>query len=101
MHEVEKISSEISKLTDIRDGSGLRLSHRTVAALKGRDFLFDPREFDFDGYQIVLGITAGEAIQLSQIFHVIDSPKKLEQRYNKLPMELRTKFESKFKIKFD
>jgi hypothetical protein len=44
--QVEKLHQEIQKLAGIADGSGLRLSQRTLRALLKNDQLFEPSEFD-------------------------------------------------------
>jgi hypothetical protein len=62
------------------DGSGLRLSQRTLQAMKSIERFFDPYEFDWDRYKILLDIPTDEAISLHQIFGVIDSDEGRRQR---------------------
>jgi hypothetical protein len=82
------------------DGSGLRLSQRTLRAMKGIEQIFDPYEFDWDGYQILLDISTDDALTLHQIFGVIDNNHGRRQRYGQLSSDLREKFEKRFKVDF-
>jgi hypothetical protein len=98
---VEDLVRQARKLETIADGSGLRLSQRTVTSLTGGNQLFDPTEFDFLGYKVVLDITTDEAIKLSHVFHTMISPKEAKRQYSELPAELREKFERRFRLDFD
>lgn len=98
---LEKIRRDTEALRTIVDGTGLRISQRTLRALKNPDQLFDPSEFDWRGYKILLGISADEAVSLNHIFWTIDSPAGKRARYEALPQELRGKFEKAFKVSFD
>jgi hypothetical protein len=73
---VRDLAREARKLETIADGSGLRLSQRTITAFKGRDQLFDPTEFDVLGYKIILDVTDAEAFSLNvsagSVPHVAD-----------------------------
>ena len=91
----------INRDINIADGSGLRLSHRTLRALNNTAQLHDPREFDWDGYMIVLGITNDEAYSLFSIFGTIGSPESKRKLYYELSPELRAKFEQSFRVDFD
>ncbi|WP_439366028.1 helix-turn-helix domain-containing protein [Bradyrhizobium sp. DASA03005] len=97
---LERLRSDTEKLTQMVDGSGLRLSQRTLQALKNVEQFFDPYEFDWDGYKILLDISTDEAISLHRIFGVIDSEPGRRQRYENLPTDLRAKFEKKFRVDF-
>ena len=99
--KLTRLNLLIAKMANISDGSGIRLSQRTLAALKNAEFLFNPREFDFEGYEIILGISTEEALALNGIFDVIDDAVNRKKRYLELPQELRSKFESRFKLLFD
>lgn len=98
---LEQLRGDTEKLTQMVDGSGLRLSQRTLQAMKNIDQLFDPYEFDWDGYKILLDISTDEAFSLHRIFGVIDSEEGRRQRYLALPVTLREKFEKKFKVDFE
>ncbi len=82
------------------DGSGLRLSQRTIKGLLRNNQLFDPMEFDWDGYRILLDISIDEAFRLHNVFGTMMKSAKREHEYRALPELLRKKFETLFKIDF-
>ncbi|MBZ0218777.1 MAG: ATP-binding protein, partial [Fimbriimonadaceae bacterium] len=98
---VEKIGHDTKALSKIVDGTGLRVSQRTLRALKNVDQLFDPYEFDWGGYKILLDISAEESVSLYQIFGTMGRPADKRTRYEALPLELRDRFEKAFKVSFD
>jgi len=105
--KIHKLSSNIGqirrdteKIAHIADGSGLRLSQRTIRALNNVEQLFDPYEFDWEGYKILLEISNEDAIALYQIFGVVDSPQGKRARYEQLSPELHAKFEKVFRVEF-
>lgn len=98
---LEKIRRDTEALSTIVDGTGLRISQRTLRALKYVEQLFDPNEFDWGGYKILLDISTEEAFSLYQIFGVMERPAGKRTRYEKLPQELRDRFEKVFKVSFD
>lgn len=98
---VEKISRDMHRVTQITDGSGLRLSQRTLRSMQGLDDRFDPYEFDWDGYKIILGLSNEDALSLTHIFGVIDTAENRRRRYQALPQPLRDKFEQHFKVRFE
>ena len=51
---LERLRRDTEKLTQMVDGSGLRLSQRTLQAMKSIERFFDPYEFDWDRYKILL-----------------------------------------------
>ena len=98
---LQNIRRNTEELTKIVDGTGLRLSQRTLQAFKNADHLFDPHEFDWDGYRILLDISSDDAMHLYQVFGVLDSNAGKAKRYAKLPQELRDRFEKRFKVPVD
>jgi hypothetical protein len=58
--------------------------------------LFDPREFNLDGYKIILEVTDDEAMALHRALRYGD-----REHYSKLDAELRAKFEKHFRVEFD
>lgn len=98
--ELEKLRREVEKIAGIADGTGLRLSQRTIRALQKKEQLFEPREFDWQGYKIVLGISDDDALALHHIFGYLGGTDQLAQQYENLPAELREKFEAYFKVDF-
>jgi hypothetical protein len=101
--KVGRISQEIGKfgrtmegISRIADGSGLRLSHRTLKMLKDVDEKFDPNEFDWQGYSIILGISSDEALSLYRIFGTMGAFEQKQKDYEKLSPDLRKKFETRF-----
>jgi len=111
---IDAVSGKIEKLTEsLRpvkelvnvferaiDGSGLRISKRTLSSLRGQLELFDPDEFDYRGYQIIAGVTQEEAMSLNSAFGLRGYPEVARQRYNDLPEDLRSRFEKVFKVEF-
>jgi Putative DNA-binding domain len=100
-NQLERLRRDTEALARIADGTGLRLSQRTLRALKNSAQLFDPREFDWDGYKIVLEISDEEAIALQRIFGVINMREDRRRRYGELAPELRAKFENCFRVELD
>jgi hypothetical protein len=98
---LEKLRRDMERLGRIADASGLRLSQRTLRAFTNTSQLFDPSEFDWQGYKIVLDISDDEAMALHRIFGVMISFQDKRKRYGDLPAELRTKFERSFNVSFD
>lgn len=97
---LELLRHDTEKLTQMVDGSGLRLSERTLRAMRGIEQRFDPHEFDWGGYRVLLDISTDEALSLHRIFGVIDSNEGRRQRYGQLPSKLRENFEKRFKVDF-
>lgn len=96
--ETARLGHNIDRLSQIADGSGLRLSQRTLMALKDVEQKFDPNEFDWDGYSIVLDISSDEAALLHNIFGTLGSQEQKKANYRELPESLRNIFEKKFKV---
>jgi len=71
-----------------------------LSAIKDLDQLFDPHEFDWEGYMIVLGISAGAALSLDHVFGTIGPPDRKRKDYEKLSQDLREKFEKCFRPNF-
>lgn len=82
------------------DGSGLRLSQRTIKGLLRDNQRFNPTEFDWAGYQILLDLSSDEAFKLYHVFGVLMSNAQREHEYGELPEDLRKKFETIFKVDF-
>ena len=59
--QLEQLHRSAETLTDMVDATGLRISQRTLRALKDLPQLFDPQEFDPDGYVIMSDISVDEA----------------------------------------
>lgn len=97
---VEDLVRAIQVLERISDGTGLRVSHRTLDSLKEREKLFDPYEFDWQGYMIILDISPSEALKLYHVFGTIGTPERKKEDYEKLPAGLREKFTKYFKLDF-
>jgi Putative DNA-binding domain len=109
---IEDLTGKIGKLIDAlgplkqltqvldrsTDGSGLRLSKRTLSAIRGRDELHDPLEYDYSGYQIVADLSLDEALSVYQIFHGAGTPASKKVRYCGLRKDVREKFEKVFRI---
>lgn len=94
--QLQKMNGHADAVSQIADATGLRLSQRTLLALKGEAARFDPREFDSQGYRIVLGISKREASQLSDIFHTLIHFQTAKKEYEALTPKLREKFEAHF-----
>src|SRR6185312_8967727 len=67
---VGKLGRDLHRMTRITDGSGLRLSQRTIRSLQDQNDLLDPYEFDWDEYKIILGLSNEDALALTHIFGV-------------------------------
>jgi len=102
VRELQEIRRASEPLLQMVDGSGLRLSHRTISSLKNRKQRFDPTEFSAAGYQIFLDISREEAFKLAWMFKErLGGISDLKERYEKLPKSLRKKFERVFKVSFE
>lgn len=106
--KIESIKGSIDKLANhaeswkhITDGSGLRLSHRTIKALLQQEQRFDPTEFDWKGYQIILDSSDDDAIKLHHIFNTFGGYRSAREEYDELSVELKAKFERIFQVKFN
>lgn len=97
---LDKLSRSTEAWENATDSSGLRLSQRTIKALLKQEQRFDPREFDWQGYQLILDITADEAIQLHHLFACFGGGGNLRAEYDELPLPLREKFEQIFRVDF-
>lgn len=99
--ELKNLRSDNARLLSIADGSGLRLSARTMDGFRGSKPRFAPTEFDWRGYEVILGIPRGQAISLTQIFHAFGHPNGRKAEYEKLPQTLRQKFEEYFEVAWE
>jgi hypothetical protein len=99
--ELERARQANAPLLRMVDGAGLRLSQRTVAALHSKPVVYDPAEFDWEGYQVILDISQADALKLGRIFSNRIGGGDGRSAYEKLPAELRAKFENAFKVNFD
>lgn len=97
---LERLQQTAERLSGMVDGTGLRLSHRTLRALKDAPQLFEPTEFDSDGYNIIADISHDDAMSLSRLFHYFSS-EAAKSEYEKLSDDVRTRFEKYFKVSFD
>lgn len=98
--QLEHLHRSAEALTGIVDGTGLRVSQRTLRALKDLPQMFDPREFDADGYCIIADISIDDARSLHRIFRYFNAEQAKEQ-YEKIAPEVRERFEKHFKRGFD
>jgi hypothetical protein len=98
--QLERLHQSAETLTGMVDGTGLRLSQRTLRAWKDLPQLFDPREFDADGYCIIADISIDGARALHRIFRYFNAEQAKEQ-YEKMDPETRERFEKHFKDGFD
>lgn len=97
--QLERLHRSAESLTGMVDGTGLRISHRTLRLLKDLPQRFDPREFDADGYSIIADISIDDA---RAIRHALRYPSaQAKELYEKVAPEARTRFEQHFKIEFD
>ncbi|OEC93381.1 ATP-binding protein [Rhizobium sp. YK2] len=96
---LDKLGRAAEAWESATDGSGLRLSHRTIKALLKQEQRFDPREFDWQGYQVILDITIDEAIALHRLL-AFGRGRDQRAEYNELPSLLREKFERVFRVDF-
>jgi hypothetical protein len=97
--QLERLHRSAETLTGMVDGTGLRISQRTLRALKDLPQLFDPREFDPDGYIIMADLSDDEARTLHGIFRYFDAGQAREQ-YEQIAPEARQRFEKHFKVEF-
>ncbi|WP_164735929.1 ATP-binding protein [Rhizobium anhuiense] len=95
---LEKLCRHAETFERATDGSGLRLSQRTIKSLLKQDQRFDPTEFDWEGYRIILDITTDEAFQFYHIFGVMGGKHERMARYKEIPAALRERFEAVFKV---
>ena len=77
--QLEQLHRSAETLTDMVDATGLRISQRTLRALKDLPQLFDPQEFDPDGYVIMSDISVDEARALYRIFRYFNAGQAKEQ----------------------
>jgi hypothetical protein len=98
---LEKLRRHAERLERATDGSGLRLSQRTIKALLEQDQRFDPTEFDWEGYRIILDITMDEALEFYHVFGVWGGRHEQMAQYKQISAELREKFERVFKVDFE
>ena len=97
--QLERLHRSAESLTGMVDGTGLRISQRTLRALKDLPQLFDPREFDPGGYAIIADISDDEAYALHRIFRYFNAEQAKEQ-YEQIAPEVRQRFEKHFKVEF-
>jgi hypothetical protein len=97
--QIERLHRVAETLTGMVDNTGLRISQRTLRALKDQPQLFDPQEFGPDGYVIVADISDDEAHALHRIFSYFDAEQAKEQ-YEHIAPEIRQRFEKHFKVGF-
>lgn len=97
--QIERLCRVAETLTSMVDGTGLRISQRTLCALKDQPQLFNPREFDPDGYVIIADISDNEARSLRRIFSYFDA-KQAKEQYEQIAPEVRERFEKYFKVLF-
>lgn len=100
----EKLVSELARIRQTNeqllrmvDGSGLRLSHRTLSAF-GKTAKYSPTEIDAAGYQVILNISHQDAQRLERVFHGWSDDVRAD--YEALSPELRAKFETAFRVEF-
>lgn len=97
--QLEKLHRSAETLTSAVDGTGLRVSQRTLRTLKDLPQLFDPQEFDADGYCIIADISMNDAYALNRLFRYFPSAQAKEQ-YVQISQEVRARFEKHFKVDF-
>jgi hypothetical protein len=98
--QLERLNRNAETLAQMVDGTGLRISQRTLRKLKDIPQLFDPREFQPVGYSIVADISIAEAHSLHNIFNSLNVVSSAEQRYQKISPSVRLKFEKYFNVNF-
>jgi hypothetical protein len=81
------------------DGIGLRVSQRTLRALKNLPQLFDPREFDAAGYYIIADVSMDDAHAINRLFRYFPN-KQVKEQYEQISPETRARFEKHFKVDF-
>ena len=99
--QLDVFGRRASRLDAITDASGLRLSQRTLASLRGEGQRCDPREYDVGGYKMILDVSWEEAFALSGIFHTWISGEHAKREYEALNEDLRQKFETHFLPTFE
>jgi hypothetical protein len=82
----------------VADGSGLRLSQRTLHALKDLPHVFDPREFDAAGYCIIASISLDDAYAIERLRYFPNDQAK--GQYEQISPDARARFEKHFKVDF-
>lgn len=97
--ELQKLHEVANVLTSAVDGSGLRVSQRTLRTLKDLPQLFDPREFDANGYCIIADISTDDAYALHRLFRYFP-PAQAKEQYEQVSPEVRSRFEEHFKVDF-
>ncbi len=95
--EFARTRQENAPLLRMVDATGLRLSYRTLAALKDKRVQYDPADFGADGYRTLLEISDEEARKLAWIFSRRFGSRERAD-YEKLPQEVRSKFETIFRV---
>jgi len=98
--QLERLHQSADMLTGMVDGTGLRVSQRTLRALKNLPQLFDPREFDAEGYCIIADLSVEEARALHRIFRYFNV-EQAKELYEKIDPEARGRFERHFNVRFD
>lgn len=89
-------------LQKVIDGTGVRLSHSTVTALQGKAALLEPEDFDWVGYRAILDISSDDARKLQRIFNQrFGGSGDEREQYEKLPADLRERFQKVFKLRFE
>lgn len=97
--QLERLQRSAESLAGMVDGTGLRISQRTLRALKDLPQLFNPHEFDPDGYVIMAGISSDEARAIYRVFRYFNDGDAREQ-YEQIAPEVRQRFEKHFKVEF-
>jgi hypothetical protein len=104
-NKIDKISGQLDKLhhsakalTSGVDGTGFRLSQRTLRTLKELPQRFNPWEFDADGYCIIADISMDDAYALNRLFSFPLAQAK--EQYESIDATVRAKFEKYFEVKF-
>lgn len=96
--EMKRTREAYQPILGMIDGSGLRLSSRTLAAFDRIPKGLNPREYKSAGYQVILDISRADAAKLEQIFWGWTDD--AQQAYDELPADLREKIESVFNVSF-
>jgi hypothetical protein len=102
--KLDKMNSQIEGLRKaaeaytnaVADGSGLRISQRTLHALKDLPQLFDPREFDAAGYCIIADLCLDDAYAIERLRYYPNAQAK--GLYEQISPDARARFEKYFKI---
>jgi Putative DNA-binding domain len=98
-NQLEKLHRSADMLTKGVDGTGIRVSQRTIRGLKNVPQLYDPREFDADGYRIIADIPLQASYDLSRLFRYLDHS-EAKQQYSQMSDEVRAQFEKHFAVPF-